>query len=141
MSKSKNQAFVIVGYVLVLLMGLLQGVYAIYAYIDPAAFAILRGTDLVALGDTDWVRIYASRTLFVSLIIGFLLYAKNYKVLAWASLFGMVMPITDAFLAYEAGAVDKVVYKHIATTVYLLVIFFVLNFVAKVKGDVVDYIR
>ena len=83
------------------------------------------------MGDTDWVQIYASRTLFVSLIIGLLLYLKNYKILVWAALFGTVMPITDAYLAYEAQAENKVVYKHIATVAYLLITFYLLKLVAK----------
>jgi hypothetical protein len=131
MLESKHKALERAGYVLIVLMVLLQGIYAIYAYVDPASFAILRGTDLVVAGDTDWVKVYASRTLFVSLIIGYLLYIKNYKVLMWASLFGAVMPITDAFLAFEANAENKVVYKHLATLIYLLLTFFVLSLVVK----------
>lgn len=115
------------GIVLVFTMALLQGVYALYAFVDPSAFALLRGTSLLFSGDADWVRIYASRTLFVALIIGYLLYQRHYGILAWAALFGTVMPITDAFLAYQAHAAEIVVYKHIATLVYLLLTVFVLN--------------
>ena len=114
-------------------MALLQGGYAIFAYVDPAAFSVFRGTDLLDAGDSDWVAIYASRTLFVALIIGYLLYWRNYKVLAWASLFGAVMPVTDALLAYQAQAPDKVVFKHIATVIYLLVTFFVLQVIVRKK--------
>ena len=131
MSVSNHKALEIAGYVLIVLMVLLQGLYALYAYFDPASFAIFRGTELVVMADTDWVKIYASRTLFVSLIIGYLLYIKNYKVLMWASLFGAIMPITDAFLAFEANAENKVVYKHLATLIYLLLTFFVLSLVVK----------
>ena len=119
------------GYVLVLLMVLLQGGYAIYAFVDPAAFSVLRGTELLLSGDSDWVTIYASRTLFVALIIGFLLYLRNYKILAWAALFGAVMPVTDALLAYQAQAPATVVFKHIATIAYLLVTFFVLQVIVR----------
>jgi hypothetical protein len=45
----------------------------------------------------------------------------------WCALFGTVMPITDGFLAYEAQAPLKVVFKHISTVVFLLVTFFVLK--------------
>jgi hypothetical protein len=127
MLEPKYRTLEILGFILVLLMVLLQGGYAIYAYVDPAAFASLRGTELLVARDADWVKIYASRTLFVALIIGFLLYSKNYRVLVWASLFGAVMPITDAFLAYQAQAPDKVVLKHIMTVVYLLFTFVVLQ--------------
>ena len=37
------------------------------------------------------------------------------------------MPLTDGFLAYEAQAPFKVVLKHVATVVYLLITFFVLK--------------
>jgi Domain of unknown function (DUF4267) len=114
------------GIVLVSTMALLQTVYALYAFFDPSAFALLRGTSLLFSGDADWVRIYASRTLFIALIIGYLLYQRHYGVLAWAALFGTVMPITDALLAYQAHAAEIVVYKHIATLVYLLLTVFVL---------------
>lgn len=122
------------GYILVLLMALLQGGYAIFAYLDPAAFSVFRGTELFVFGDSDWVKIYASRTLFVALIIGYLLYIRNYKVLAWASLFGAAMPVTDALLAYQAQAPDKVVFKHIATVIYLLVTFIVLQVIVRKQG-------
>ncbi|GLQ30887.1 DUF4267 domain-containing protein [Litoribrevibacter albus] len=120
--------------VLVFLMAALQGAYAIFSYVDPAGFSLVRGTELFSLADSDWVQIYASRTLFVALIIGYLLYLKNYQVLAWAALFGTVMPITDAYLAYEAQAENKVVIKHIATVTYLAVTFVVLNLVVKSKS-------
>jgi hypothetical protein len=119
------------GCVLVFLMAALQFTYAMYAYIDPTAFSVTRGTELFALGDTDWVKIYASRTLFIALVIGFLLYSRQYRILAFASLFGVVMPVTDALLAYQAQAVDKVVFKHIATAVFLVVTFFVLHNIVK----------
>ncbi len=114
-------------WVLVSLMALLQGIYALYAFIDPAAFAGVRGTALLFSGDADWVRIYASRTVFVALIIGYLLYQRHYRILVWAALFGTVMPITDAYLAYEANAANKVVYKHIATVIYLILTSIVLS--------------
>jgi heme A synthase len=41
----------------------------------------------------------------------------------WGALFAVVMPITDGLLAYEAQAPLEVVAKHIATILYLLIIF------------------
>jgi hypothetical protein len=131
MKDSKSKLLEKVACVLVFLMAALQGAYAIYAYIDPVAFSIVRGTELASMGDQGWVQIYASRTLFVSLITGLLLYLKNYKILVWAALFGTVMPITDAYLAYEAQAENKIVYKHIATAAYLLITFYLLKLVVK----------
>ncbi|MEP5763201.1 MAG: DUF4267 domain-containing protein [Halieaceae bacterium] len=121
----------ITGLLLVALMAILQGIYAIYAFADPAAFALLRGTELHVAGDSDWVKIYSSRTLFVALIIGYLLYLKDYRTLKWAAIFGLAMPVTDAVLAYQALAPMQVILKHVATAVYLLVTFYVLHSLAK----------
>lgn len=96
-------------------MVLLQGSYATYAYFDPVAFSTLRGTELFADADVDWVRICASRTLFVALIVGYLLYLRSYEILKWVSLFGTVMPLADVALAYQAQAPTVVVVKHAAT--------------------------
>ncbi len=116
-----------VAVLLVLIMTLIQGFYAIFAYIDPTAFAVLRGTELFSPMDSDWVKIYGSRTLFITLLLSYLLYVRHYSVLMWCALFGTVMPITDGFLAYEAQAPMKVVAKHVATMIFLLVTFFVLK--------------
>lgn len=116
-----------VGFGLVAAMALLQAYFAISAYIDPAAFAPSRGTTLAAAEDADWVRIYASRTLFIALLLGYLLLRGQFGVLKWAALLGTVMPITDALLAYQAGATAGVVARHVATLIYLLVTFVVLH--------------
>jgi hypothetical protein len=120
------------GRILVLLMAFIQAFYGIYAYIDPAAFAVIRGTEL-AVGDADWARIYASRTLFITLTMGYLLYLRSYKILMALALFGIVMPVTDALLAFQAQAPLKVTIKHIVTVIYLLVLFLVLQRVVKVS--------
>jgi len=131
MSDTKGKIVGRIGFTLVLMMVLLQGFYAIYAYVDPQAFSVARGTELFVHEDSDWIRIYGSRTMFVGLIIGFLLFIREYKILVWASLFGTVMPITDALLAYQAGAESIVVYRHLATVAYLLVTLFVLRSMVK----------
>ena len=122
------------GFILVLLMVLLQGFYGIFSYFDPTTFASLRGTELFSNMDADWVQIYGSRTLFITLILGYLLYTRNYLILMWSALFGMVMPITDGFLAFEAQAPIKVILKHVATVVYLLVIFLVIKKIVAKKA-------
>jgi hypothetical protein len=131
MKQTKSRALLTTGYILVSLMVAVQLVYALYAFADPAAFSLTRGTQLVALGDSDWVRIYASRTLFIALIVGYLLYLKQFKVLVIASLLGTIMPITDAWLAYQALAGDQVIIKHVATMLFLAVTAIVLKFVGK----------
>lgn len=124
-----------VGFVLVLLMILLQCFYGIFAYLEPILFSEVRGTKLFSSEDLDWVVIYGSRTIFLSMLLGYLLYTRNYTVLMWGALFGVVMPITDGFLAYEAQAPFKVVAKHIATIGYLLIVFFVLKKVVAYKAN------
>jgi hypothetical protein len=131
MKETKSRALLTTGYILVSLMVAVQLVYALYAFADPAAFSLTRGTQLVAPGDSDWVRIYASRTLFIALIVGYLLYLKQFKVLVIASLLGTIMPITDAWLAYQALAGDQVIIKHVATMLFLAVTAIVLKFVGK----------
>ena len=115
------------GVVLISLIVLLQGFYGTFAFLEPGMFSVVRGTELFSDRDTDWVKIYGSRTIFITLIFGYLLYTRNYIVLMWGALFAVVMPITDGLLAFEAQAPFKVIIKHIATIVYLLVIFFVLK--------------
>ena len=124
---NKNTKLEKIGFVLVSLIVLLQGFYGTFAFIDPATFSTVRGTELFSGMDSDWVKIYGSRTIFITLIFGYLLYTRNYIVLMWGALFAVVMPITDGLLAYEAQAPFKVVAKHIATIVYLLIIFFILK--------------
>ncbi len=123
-----------VGFVLVSLIVLLQAFYGTFAFIDPASFSTVRGTELFSGMDSDWVKIYGSRTIFITLIFGYLLYTRNYIVLMWGALFAVVMPITDGLLAYEAQAPFKVVAKHIATIVYLLIIFLVFKKVVAQKA-------
>ena len=117
-----------VGFWLAVVMGLLQAVYAFQAFVDPTGFATYRGTPLIAGGDTDWVQIYASRTLFVALIVGLLLARKEMATLKWVALLGVVMPVGDALLAHEAGASFAIVGRHVATVIYLLVTFAALWF-------------
>lgn len=124
---AKNTTLKKSAFILVLLMILLQAFYGAFAYVDPLSFSNIRGTELFSLMDADWIRIYGSRTLFITLALGYLLFTKNYHALMWCALFGMVMPITDAYLAYEAHASFNVVLKHLVTIVYLFVIFIMLK--------------
>lgn len=117
--------------ILVTGMALLQFYFALNAYLDPSAFSVSRGTPLLNSGDSDWVRIYASRTLFIVLILGVLLHRRAYSLLAWAALFGAVMPVTDAILAALDQAVFTYILRHLATLAYLVIAFFVLRQAAR----------
>ena len=131
---NKKSKLEILGISLVLLMILLQGFYGMFAYIDPVAFSNVRGTELFSNMDSDWVSIYGSRTLFITLTFSFLLYLRHYSIIMWCALFGIVMPVTDGFLAHQAEAPFKVVFKHIATILYLMITFFVLKAVVNKKA-------
>jgi hypothetical protein len=85
--------------------------------------------------DADWVNIYGSRTIFITLIFSYLLYTRHYSILMWGALFGIVMPVTDGILAYQADAPFKVVLKHIITILYLVITFFVLNKLVRKKPN------
>lgn len=113
--------------IMVLLMAGIQAFYGVFAFVDPVTFSGLRGTALLSELDADWVVIYGSRTLFVALIISWLLLKREYKLLMWAAIFGTVMPLTDAWLAFQAGASNAVISKHLATFIYLLLTFFLLK--------------
>ena len=69
MTTSKMTALEKTGFVLVLLMILLQGGYGIAAYLDPVLFSNIRGTTLFSELDSDWVRVYGSRTIFITLLL------------------------------------------------------------------------
>ncbi|HUG12845.1 MAG TPA: DUF4267 domain-containing protein [Opitutaceae bacterium] len=127
----KSEALRTTGIIFVLLMAGSQLAYALYAFADPAAFSLIRGTELFAAGDSDWIKIYASRTLFIALFVGYLLYCKHFTILAIASLLGTVMPVTDAWLAYHASAGANVVLKHVATALFLVVTFVILRSVVR----------
>lgn len=130
----KKSTLEIVGITLVLLMTILQGFYGIFAYVDPSAFSSVRGTELFSTLDADWVNIYGSRTLFITLLLSYLLYTRHYSILMWSALFGIVMPVTDAILAYQADAPFKVILKHIITIIYLAITCFILHKVVNKKA-------
>jgi hypothetical protein len=88
----------------------------------------LGGAELVQIQDADWVAIYASRTLFIALVLGLLLVTRNYKILGWALLFGMLMPVSDAWLAFQA---DNMIIPHVVTFAYLIVTHCVIRAVIK----------
>jgi hypothetical protein len=116
------------GFWLVLAMALLQMFYSIYAFASPIEFASYRGSHLTPGGDTEWIRVYASRTLFVAMMLGLLLLLQEVSLLKWISLLGIVMPLSDAALAYQTAAPSSIISRHLATVLYLLVTFAVLTY-------------
>jgi hypothetical protein len=126
------------GFWLVLAMTLLQLFYSCFAFASPVEFASYRGSNLMAGSDAEWVRIYASRTLFVALVLGLLLLLREVTLLRWFSLLGIVMPLSDAVLAYQSAASYSIISRHLATIVYLLATFAVLTYWAKRNEQLSD---
>jgi hypothetical protein len=115
-----------VGFWLVLAMALLQLFYSCFAFASPVEFASYRGSKLGH--ETEWVRIYASRTLFVALVLGLLLSLQEVALLRWIAVLGVVMPLSDAVLAYQSSAPSSVIARHLATIIYLFLTVGVLTY-------------
>jgi len=124
---SRQRVWRSVGFWLALVIGLVQAFYAVQAFIDPVAFSGYRGAPVAVAADAEWVRIYASRTLFVAMVVGFLLWRRDLATLKWVALLGVVMPASDAMLAYLAEAPAAIVLRHVATVIYLVVTFWALH--------------
>lgn len=107
-------------------MMVLQGFYALEAFIDPVGLAAYRGTPLVG-GSVTWVQAYGSRTLFVALLVFLLLIRDELALLKWVALIGLVMPVSDALTTWQAQAPRIVVIRHVATAGYLLAVFVLLS--------------
>ena len=130
---NKKSSLETTGFVLVSLMILVQAFYGVFSFIAPSEFAEVRGTELFSVNDLDWVQIYGSRTLFITLVLSYLLLTRNFLTLMWCALFGLIMPIVDGYLGHQAQASLSVVLKHVATGVYLLVTFIVLKMIVYKK--------
>ena len=69
------------------------------------------------------------------MVIGFLLWRRDLETLKWVALLGVVMPVSDAILAYQAEAPTAVVLRHVATVIYLIVTFWALHaFTSRDRG-------
>jgi Domain of unknown function (DUF4267) len=108
-------------------MAVLQGFYALQALLNPDMFAASRGTPLAPNGDPAWVLTYASRTIFVALMVALLLARGAMSTLRWVALLALVMPIGDLFIALEMGAPRSILLRHIGTIAYLAITFAVLT--------------
>lgn len=109
-------------------IALLQGVYAVWAFLDPSAVAAYRGGSIQGAGETLWLHTYASRTLFIALLVALLLWRRDVAALQWVALIGLIMPASDAWSAVQlkAAGAEADVIRHIATAIYLLITFAIL---------------
>ena len=115
------------GFWMAALMAVVQAIYALQAFVDPAGFAAYRAAPITGVAGTMWVHTYGSRTLFVALVVALLLIRGELATLKWMALIGIVMPISDALLAIRAEAPLAIVLRHVATALYLLITFVVIS--------------
>jgi hypothetical protein len=104
-------------------IALLQGFYAVWAFLDPQAVAAYRGGSIEGAGEALWVHAYASRTLFISLVVALLLRRGDIAALKWVALLGVIMPASDAWSAIHSAAPASEVIRHVATAIYLFLAF------------------
>jgi Domain of unknown function (DUF4267) len=104
-------------------IALLQGFYAAWAFVDPQTMASYRGGPLEGYSAALWVHAYGSRTLFIALVVLLLLRRGELETLKWAILFGLIMPISDAWSAVHSANPDGGIVRHVLTAAYLLLTF------------------
>jgi Domain of unknown function (DUF4267) len=104
-------------------IALLQGFYAMWAFVAPQAVASYRGGSLDGDSALLWVHAYGSRTLFIALVVLLLLRRGDLATLKWVTLFGLVMPISDAWSAMHSANPEPGIVRHVLTAAYLLLTF------------------
>ncbi len=120
-----------IGFWMAVGIALLQGFYAVWAFVDPQAVASYRGGALEGDGGALWVHAYGSRTLFIALIVLLLLRRGDLATLKWVTLFGLVMPISDAWSAMHSVDPDAGIVRHVLTAAYLLLTFAMLEWASR----------
>jgi hypothetical protein len=111
-------------------IALLQGFYAGWSFADPQAVASYRGGPLAGESAALWVHAYGSRTLFIALVVLLLLRRGDLATLKWVTLFGLVMPISDAWSAVHSADHEAGIVRHALTAAYLLLTFALLAWTA-----------
>lgn len=112
-------------------IALLQGFYAVWAFIDPQAVASYRGGPLAGDSAVLWVHAYGSRTLFIALVVLLLLRRGNLATLKWVTLLGLVMPVSDAWSAMHSADPEAGIVRHVLTAAYLLLTFAMLQWASR----------
>lgn len=109
-----------VGFWMAVPMAALQAFNVVRVVLDPEGFAAYMGAPLAAVGDAPWVLIYGLRTAFIALLVTVLLVRLDLNALKWTAFAGLVMPLGDAWIAYQAGAETATTARHVAIAAYLL---------------------
>jgi hypothetical protein len=112
-------------------IALLQGFYAVWAFVDPQAVASYRGGPLAGDSAALWVHAYGSRTLFIALVVLWLLRRGDLATLKWVTLLGLVMPLSDAWSAVHSGDPGAGIVRHVLTAAYLLLTFAMLEWASR----------
>jgi hypothetical protein len=100
---------------------------------DPAGFAAYLGLPL-APADAGWTSIYALRTGFIAGLVLVLMLRGDFAGLTWVAAIGVLLPLGDAALTYQAGAGQATVARHLAIAAYLLVTAAILIFESRARA-------
>lgn len=103
------------------LIAVMMAFNAWQAFADPAAFAARFGLTGAADADAGFVRVYASRALFLALVTAVLLGARQFRALGLFAAVAVVMPVADALQVSAAGGADGIVIRHVVIAAYLVV--------------------
>lgn len=98
-----------------------MAINAVRASLDASAFASYLGLPLVDAADAGLLHIYALRALFIALLIGALLLARQRTALALLAATAVIMPLGDAYLTSSAGASSLIVGRHLAIAIFLVI--------------------
>lgn len=112
---------------LVLVMVILQAVNVVRVVADPVGFSEYMGLGLDQEEDASFVYVYGLRTAFIVIIVGALVYLRDYRMLCVVATAALVLPIGDAFLSLQAEASTAIVLRHTAIAFYLGSTAFVLS--------------
>jgi hypothetical protein len=102
------------------LIAVMMAYNAWQALSDPAAFATRFGLAGAADVDTGFIRVYASRALFLALVTAVLLAARQFRALGLFALVAVVMPVADALQVSAASGPQSIVVRHVVIAIYLI---------------------
>jgi hypothetical protein len=103
------------------LIAVMMAYNAWQAFADPAGFAARFGLAGAADADAGFVRVYASRALFLALVTAVLLVRRQFRALGLFAAVAVVMPVADALQVRAAGGAGSIVIRHIVIAAYLVV--------------------
>jgi Domain of unknown function (DUF4267) len=107
----------------------------VQAWSGPVAFADRLGLPVVAAETEAWVRVYALRAAFIALLLGGLVFARQWRALFLFALAALIMPLGDAWLTFNAGAPAATYGRHIALIGVIALAAILLAQAAKAKGQ------